>query len=154
MSLEDLRKEIDKIDSRLIELLSRRVKIAENIGNEKVNAGCRIEDKKREIAVLGRVKELARKEGLDEADIEAIFQKVIALSRNRQGVSVAFQGEIGSYSEEAAFNFFGGHVQTKPYESLEEVFQAVERGETRFGITPIENSLEGSIARTYPPWSL
>ena len=48
MSLEDLRKEIDKIDSRLIELLSRRVKIAENIGNEKVSTGRRIEDKKRD----------------------------------------------------------------------------------------------------------
>jgi len=149
MSLDDLRKEIDDIDSRIIELLSRRVKIAESIGHEKVNMGRRIEDKKREMAVLKKARQLARKEGLDESDIEAIYQKVIALSRNIQGVSVAFQGEIGSYSEEAAFSFFGNHIQTKPYESLEEVFQAVERGETRFGITPVENSLEGSIARTY-----
>jgi len=149
MSLDDLRKEIDEIDSRLIELLAKRAKIAENIGRKKVDMGQRIEDKKRETAVLEKAKELARKEGLDEADIEAIYQKVIALSRNRQGVSVAFQGEIGSYSEEAAFNFFGGHIQTKPYESLEEVFHAVEQDKVQFGIAPIENSLEGSIARTY-----
>ncbi len=149
MSLDDLRKEIDQIDSRLVELLARRAKIAENIGLEKVNMGRQIEDKQREKAVLKKAKELARKEGLDEADIEAIYQHIIALSRNRQGVSVAFQGEIGSYSEEAAFSFFGSHIQTRPYESLEGVFQAVEQDETQFGIAPIENSLEGSIARTY-----
>jgi chorismate mutase/prephenate dehydratase len=149
MSLDNLRKEIDEIDSRLVELLARRVKIAENIGRKKVDMGQRIEDKEREMSVLEKAKELARKEGLDEADIEAIYQKVIALSRNRQGVSVAFQGEIGSYSEEAAFSFFGGHIQTRPYESLEEVFQAVEQDKVQFGIAPIENSLEGSIARTY-----
>ncbi|MFC1892431.1 prephenate dehydratase domain-containing protein [Chloroflexota bacterium] len=52
-----------------------------------------------------------------------------------QGVSVAFQGEIGAYSEEAAYRFFGSSVQTRPYESLEEVFKVVPLGQIPFGIS-------------------
>lgn len=62
---------------------------------------------------------------------------------------VAFQGERGAYSEEAAFQFFGSSIQVKPCESVDDVFEAVEREETQFGIVPIENSLEGSITRSY-----
>ncbi len=32
---------------------------------------------------------------------------------------------------------------------MDDVFKAVEQGETQFGIVPIENSLEGSISRVY-----
>jgi chorismate mutase/prephenate dehydratase len=62
---------------------------------------------------------------------------------------VAFQGEIGAYGEEAAFQFFGASIQVKPCESLDDVFKLVEQGEAHFGVIPIENSLEGSISRSY-----
>ncbi len=62
---------------------------------------------------------------------------------------VAFQGEIGAYSEEACFHFFGPGVQVKPLETLDEVFKAVEQGDVRYGVVPVENSLEGSISRVY-----
>jgi chorismate mutase/prephenate dehydratase len=62
---------------------------------------------------------------------------------------VAFQGEIGAYSEEAAFQFFGSSIQIKPCESLDDVFKATEGDEVQFGIVPAENSLEGSISRVY-----
>lgn len=62
---------------------------------------------------------------------------------------VAFQGETGAYSEEAAFQFFGPSIQAKPCENLDDVFRDVEEDKTQFGIVPIENSLEGSITRSY-----
>ncbi len=62
---------------------------------------------------------------------------------------VAFQGETGAYSEEAAFQFFGSSIQVKPCENLDDVFRAVEADEAQSGIVPIENSLEGSIGRSY-----
>jgi len=62
---------------------------------------------------------------------------------------VAFQGETGAYSEEAAFQFFGSSIQVKPCESVDDVFRAVEEDKTQFGIVPIENSLEGIINRSY-----
>ncbi|OGO20427.1 MAG: hypothetical protein A2144_04520 [Chloroflexi bacterium RBG_16_50_9] len=66
-----------------------------------------------------------------------------------QGVTVAFQGETGAYSEGAAIQFFGHSVSLKPCESLEDAFRNVELGEVQYGIIPIENSLEGSISRAY-----
>ena len=48
-----------------------------------------------------------------------------------------------------AFNFFGPAVETRPYETLEDVFRAVERGDAGFAVVPVENSLEGSISKTY-----
>lgn len=62
---------------------------------------------------------------------------------------VAFQGEIGAFSEEAAFKFFGNNVQTIPCQTFSDVFRIVERGAADFGILPIENSLEGSVEQNY-----
>lgn len=62
---------------------------------------------------------------------------------------VAFQGEIGAFSEEAAFKFFGSNVQTIPCQTFSDVFRIVERGAADFGILPIENSLEGSVEQNY-----
>ena len=63
--------------------------------------------------------------------------------------SIAFQGEPGAYSEEAAAQFFGRGVTTKPHRGLEEVFDGVVSGKVDRAIVPVENSLEGSVNETY-----
>lgn len=67
----------------------------------------------------------------------------------RKRIRVAFQGETGAYSEEAALLFFGPWIQVEPCKSLSDVFEAVEKGKVELGVVPIENSLEGSINETY-----
>jgi len=64
-------------------------------------------------------------------------------------MKVAFQGEIGAYSESAVYSFFGSSVEVKPCENLSEVFESVKRGEFPYGVVPIENSIEGSVNQTY-----
>ena len=61
---------------------------------------------------------------------------------------VAFQGEPGAFSEQAAYEYFG-QVETLPCESFEAVFTAVTSGESESGLIPIENSLAGSIHQNY-----
>jgi prephenate dehydratase len=63
-------------------------------------------------------------------------------------MKVAFQGEPGAYSEQAAFNYFG-NVETQPSESFDMVFDAVVSGACETGLIPIENSLAGSIHQNY-----
>ena len=99
--------------------------------------------------MLERIRRLAKEEGIDESAVESIYRRIIAASKVVQGISVAFQGEPGAYSHQAAFNFFGAAIETKPCETLEDVFSAVERGEASFAVVPVENSLEGSISKTY-----
>ncbi|NNE69716.1 MAG: prephenate dehydratase [Rhodothermales bacterium] len=61
---------------------------------------------------------------------------------------IAFQGEIGAYSEEAVLGLFPG-AEVVPRPSFEKVFEAVESGEVDHGVVPIENSLHGSVHANY-----
>jgi prephenate dehydratase len=65
-------------------------------------------------------------------------------------IMVAFQGEAGAYSEQAALEFFApATVETCPCPSFEQAFQAVSESACSHGVLPIENSLAGSIHRNY-----
>ena len=149
MSLEDLRRKIDETDARIVKLIAERIRNAEAIGKEKREHGKQIEDVAREQRVLENVRRVAREENIDDEGIESIYRQIVTVSKSVEGMLVAFQGEIGAYSEEAAFHFLGPSIQVRPCESLDDVFHLVEQGETQFGIVPIENSLEGSISRVY-----
>ncbi len=149
MSLEDLRRKIDEVDIEIVKRLAERMRIAEKIGGEKIGQGKQIGDSEREKKVLENVKSLAQEEKISQEDIASIYRQIVNVAKRVQGASVAFQGEIGAYSEEAAFQFFGAAILLKPCESLEDVFRVVERDEVQFGVVPAENSLEGSISRVY-----
>lgn len=150
MNLEELRKQIDEIDAKIVALIGERIRIAAEIGQGKKTQNKLIEDKEREIRVLENVKRLAREHlNIAESDIEGIYERIIAACKSIQGVEVAFQGEAGAFSEEAAFQFFGPFIQSQPCETLEQAFKMVEEREAKFGVVPVENSLEGSISRVY-----
>ncbi len=149
MNLDELRREIDQTDAEILKLIAQRTKISEKIGKEKKELGMPIRDAKREKTVLERIKQLARENQLNEYDIEAIYRQLILASSSVQGTVVAFQGEIGAYSEEAAYKYFGNLISVTPCESIDDVFKVVEKRDVNFGIVPVENSLEGSISGTY-----
>jgi chorismate mutase/prephenate dehydratase len=67
----------------------------------------------------------------------------------KKPVKVAFQGEIGAYSESAIYEFFGQSAQPIPCKRFSDVFRSVENGEVDFGVVPIENSIEGSVTQVY-----
>ncbi len=149
MSFDELRKRIDDLDAEIIKSIAERMKIAGMIGEKKKELGIPVEDKGREKIVLEKVKDLARAENLNPVEVEKIYQRIISISKEAQGVTVAFQGEVGAYSEEAAYQYFGPDARLRPCENLEDVFQAVDSDLTQYGLVPVENSLEGSIPRTY-----
>ncbi len=64
-------------------------------------------------------------------------------------VEVAFQGERGAFSEEAAVSALGTDIHPVPCRSFPEVFAAVAEGRAAYGVIPIENSLTGSIRENY-----
>jgi chorismate mutase/prephenate dehydratase len=149
MSLDDLRKKIDAIDNRIVELISERIRIAEEIGQDKKERSRLIEDRERELRVLEHVRDLARDNRISPADMTDIYQRIINASKKIQSVKVAFQGEPGAYTEEAAHRFFGKLTEGCPCNTLDDVFETVERGDVPYAAVPVENSLEGSITRAY-----
>jgi chorismate mutase / prephenate dehydratase len=149
MSLDELRQKIDDVDARIVSLIADRMRLAEEIGQEKKVSKKFIEDRQRELKVIQHVRDVARNQDISQRDVEKIYQLIIDASKKVQGVAVAFQGEPGAYSEEAATRFFGPQTQGRPRETLEQVFRAVETEEVPFGVVPVENSTEGSINRVY-----
>lgn len=64
---------------------------------------------------------------------------------------VAVQGELGSYSELAAHEYFAGPLTIVPCPTFAGLFAAVAQGRADYGMAPVENSLAGSI---HPVWDL
>ena len=62
---------------------------------------------------------------------------------------IAFQGERGAFSEEAVVELLGEEIELVPCRTFELLFAAVSRGEADRALAPIENSLAGSVHRTY-----
>lgn len=60
---------------------------------------------------------------------------------------VAFQGVRGAFSEDAIYGFFDESVETVPCSEFEGVFSLVSKGEVDYGVVPVENSLQGSVAQ-------
>ena len=65
------------------------------------------------------------------------------------GPVVAFQGERGAFSEEAARKLLGDSIEPLPCVTFDDVFDAVARGDATCAVVPIENSLAGSVIRNY-----
>ncbi len=63
--------------------------------------------------------------------------------------TVAFYGEQGAYTEQAAMQVFGEKALYLPRKYISDVFDSVENGEAEHGVVPIENSIEGPVTQTY-----
>ncbi|MEK6299626.1 MAG: prephenate dehydratase [Acidobacteriota bacterium] len=62
---------------------------------------------------------------------------------------VAFQGERGAFSEDAARQLLGSDVETLACRTFDEMFGAVAQNSADCAVAPIENSLAGSVHKNY-----
>ncbi len=77
------------------------------------------------------------------------MERRIKLLTFQRITSVAFQGERGAYSEQAARKFFKKKIALLPVPTFEGVFKLVSKRKADAGIVPIENSLQGSVLENY-----
>ena len=146
--LTPLREQIDAIDAQILELLSRRGQIAQQVGHVKAETNAPVFRPEREAQVLRGVAE--RNPGpLKDRDVQTIFREIMSSCRAlEKRVTVAYLGPSGTFSEQAVFQQFGTAIETLPCVSIDEVFRATEAGTADFGVVPVENSSEGAINRT------
>lgn len=74
--INSLRKQIDSLDQKLINLLSKRMKVARNIGKIKKDKKISIVDKKRWKEILESNLEIGKNKGLPKEFIKSIFQLI------------------------------------------------------------------------------
>ncbi len=71
------------------------------------------------------------------------------MTRTATKLRVAFQGAHGAFSEEAAMRLLGRGIQCVPRPTFESLFTAIEEGAADLLLAPLENSLAGSVQRSY-----
>jgi prephenate dehydratase len=63
--------------------------------------------------------------------------------------AVAFQGERGAFSEQAARQLLGPSTAVLPCARFEDVFRSLKQGRVAGAVVPIENTLAGSVHENY-----
>ncbi len=144
-TIAQVRQRIDKIDGELLTLLQERFDCAKNIGKLKAESELPTWDPQREQAIYARLLEV-NSDKLPEESLRSIFHEIITACRSAQKKNeVAFLGPEGTFSHLAGVRHFGSAAHYRPAETIEDVFNEVEKGRVQHGVVPVENSTEGSV---------
>jgi len=148
--LKPLRERIDAIDAQILDLLSQRARTALQVGEVKHAAAADgpVLRPEREAEVIRRLQQINPGPFPGDA-VASVWTEIMSACRGlERGMTVAYLGPHGSFSEQAAFEHFGHSVQPLPCASFDEVFRAVEAGQADVGMVPVENSTEGAVNRS------
>ena len=146
--LDAHRAAIDRLDRELLERLNERAKHAQAIGQLKAGSGAPAYRPEREAQVMSRI--VGVNTGpLTSEQVTGVFRQVMsACLALEQTLRVAYLGPAGTYSHAAVGKHFGGFVDAVPCATIDEVFRAIESGQTDYALVPVENSTEGAVGRT------
>jgi len=166
-SLDDIRKNVSRIDNEIIKLLAERRQLSLEVAKSKIQTAKPVRDQGREQELLLRLIDTGKSKQLDAQYITQIFHTIIEDSvlfqqaylqkltnpESLQPVArVSFLGAKGSYSNLASRNYFS-RKQTKLVEiscsTFRDVLSVVETGNADYGVLPIENTSSGSINEVY-----
>lgn len=148
MKLNDLRKKIDDLDSKILNLLNRRAKIVLDIAKIKKKNNFAVLSADREASLMRNLKKI-NQGPLKSEDIDYIFNEILSVSRSLQlKLKVSFLGPLGTFTHLAAVKKFGKKIDLVACQSIGEVFSNVEKEAVEYGVVPIENSIEGVVNHT------
>ncbi len=148
MTLPEIRKKIDAIDSKLVELLNSRADLVHEVGEVKKRDGTSIYAPEREEQLLRSVVKKS-KGRLPASAIRAIYREIMSASLAlEKHLTIAYLGPEATWSHQAAREKFGASVNYAAQSSIAEVFNVVSRKNADYGVVPIENSTEGAVNYT------
>jgi len=149
MNLNDIRKKIDRIDSKVVAMLNERAVCSQEIGSKKLKNKKGIYVPHREKEVLKRLR-AANKGPMTNEAFEAIYREIMSSSISlEKPLNIANLGTQGSYTSTAARKKFGSQINYVDCNSIADVFSKVEHGDCDYGVVPIENSTEGAVTHTF-----
>lgn len=147
-TLPELRTQIDSLDLELLALLNRRAALAHEVGEIKQVEGSPVFRPEREAQVVSALQ--VRNPGpLKDNSLAVIWREIMSACRALEAAQrVAYLGPAGTFSEQAALQYFGSSIERVMCGSIDEVFRAAAAGSAEFGVVPVENSTEGVISRS------
>lgn len=168
MTLDEIRNEIDDIDSQLLPLFLARMDCAKKVAAVKKEQALPVFNAEREQAILD---DMESKSGEYGSETRMLYSGMMDMSRALQHLllqtggelrhqlecadfapdksdKIACLGEIGSFSYQALTRLY---PKAFPLfcSNFSDIFAAVESGEADLGIVPVENSSAGSVSEVY-----
>ena len=148
LTLADLRVQIDALDQELLALLNRRAKVAELVGEVKRHEGSPFLRPDRVAKVIENLRQ-SNPGPLKDEHVAAVWREIMSACLALEApVRVAYLGPAGTFSEQAALQFFGASIEHVACASIDEVFRATASGGAGYGVVPVENSTEGVVSRS------
>lgn len=160
LDLGEIRKNIDIIDDKLLDLFKERMQLTCQVAQYKAEHNMVVFQSEREKQIIRSVRDRSPEELKSSA--EFLFTNIMDISKCRQNNAitpavqiphadkikdkpiVAVQGIAGAYGHAAAQRLFpGGNIGF--HASFAEVFEAVEKGDADYGVIPVENSTAGEV---------
>lgn len=148
MQIKKQRKEIDALDKKIINLLNKRSGVSKKIGLIKNKLKKSIYAPDREKEIIKNIKKI-NKGPISNDSLASIYREIMSSSFSlEKPLSIAYLGPKATFTHLAALHKFGTEVSYNACESITEVFLDVERGNSDYGVVPIENSIEGAVTHT------
>ncbi len=157
-----LRERVSEVDSQMVELFEKRMKVVDEIAVLKKQYGKDVLDAKREDDVIEQAVSMLKDKNLSEATSE-FFAALMDISRKTQrqamqfekpssikfsevkDAKVAYLGIKGSYSYIAAEQSFDKSAKLMNYPSFEAILEALKDDEVDYALLPAENTHTGSV---------
>ena len=109
-NLADLRVQIDALDKELLTLLNRRALVAEQVGEVKKREGTPFFRPDRVAQVIEKIQQ-ANMGPLKNEHVAAVWREIMSACLALESpVRVAYLGPAGTFSEQAALQFFGNSI--------------------------------------------
>ena len=148
LNLADLRIQIDAIDQELLALLNQRARVAEQVGEVKKREGTPFLRPDRVAKVIAQIQQ-TNQGPLHSEHVAAVWREIMSACLALEApIRVAYLGPAGTFSEQAALQFFGSSIEHVSCGSIDEVFRAAASGGAGYGVVPVENSSEGVVSRS------
>jgi chorismate mutase/prephenate dehydratase len=146
--LSEIRVDIDAVDRHLVELLNRRISLAQEVGLVKGKDGKPFFTPERERDIYERLGEI-NPGPMQSRQLKGIFREIISAARAAEKqLTASYWGPAGSFTHMAAMQTFGSSSDLTAEPTIQDVFLAVERGHADYGVVPVENSAAGIVPET------
>jgi len=147
-NLSELRKDIDKIDSSIVNLINERARISKQIGDVKQSRKQAIYSPDRESQVYAKV--INKNKGpVTDVAIKAIYREMMSACLSlEKPMKVAYLGPECTFTHQVSMKKFGASIDYLSCGNISDVFREVERDSADYGVVPIENSTEGAVNHT------
>ncbi|MEL7499971.1 MAG: prephenate dehydratase [Planctomycetota bacterium] len=144
-TLDALRVSIDDVDRRLVEQINRRASLeiesyrADHLENDAVS----------HVETDWRHHGIQQAGPIPDTALNGIYREILNASYTlARRIRVGYLGPEGTFSHQAAEEYFGDAVDYENLRALSGVFEEVARGHVQYGLVPIENSTGGAIIET------